>query len=102
MKKNILLGLSIALLTMAGISAQYVHKAHDVQRIRHGIRTGELNRTEVRELRRENKKIMIAKQRASADGKITRKEARRISKMERKLDRTIYSQKHDCQRACRR
>lgn len=103
MNKKIFFCISLTLLTILGISAQCSSdRRADVQRVRDGVRNGELNRREVKEIRKEARKVEMAKRRAEADGKITRREARKIAKMERQLDRKIYNEKHDCQKACKR
>ncbi|MEP7196737.1 MAG: hypothetical protein ABI851_09460 [Saprospiraceae bacterium] len=65
------------------------------ERIRENRRGGEIDRSERHYLRHENNKLKFAKGNARKDGKISRQEARRIHKMENRLDRDIYCAKHN-------
>ena len=64
-------------------------------RIRQGILSGELTRSEAKILRREQRRIRIVTERAWADGKLTRRERRRIKRMQNHASRHIYRLKHN-------
>jgi hypothetical protein len=67
------------------------------RRIKQGVRSGELTRTEARMLKAEQKRVKLMKKGAVADGKITRRERTLIRKNQRIASKHIYRQKHDGQ-----
>jgi hypothetical protein len=66
-------------------------------RIRQGIRSGELTRTEARRLEAEQARIRVDERFARADGKLSLKEREKLRKELRHASRDIYRQKHDNQ-----
>jgi hypothetical protein len=69
------------------------------QRIRHGVRNGELNRREARHLERREAKLHRDERRARrSGGELTSRERRRLQREENRTSRAIYQQKHDRQR----
>ena len=68
---------------------------HERQRIKQGVKSGELTRTETRTLVNQQKDIHQDKKEATADGKITRAERKHIKRDERKANRSIYKKKHN-------
>lgn len=95
-------GLLILLITaVSAVNAQTacqrknLNGYHQKERIRQGVRSGEVNRLEARQLRRQQRDIAIAKQTARADGKISRAEKRHIKKMKRNASGNIYRKKHN-------
>ncbi len=66
-------------------------------RIRQGVRSGELTRTEAARLKAREADIRADKRAAKADGVVTRDERQDIRKDERQTSRAIYRQKHDGQ-----
>lgn len=73
-----------------------VGKRQDRQhgRIRHGLRSGELNRHEARKLRKQQRRIDRMERRFAADGRFSRSERRRLTHaLDRASDR-IYRYKH--------
>lgn len=68
------------------------------QRIREGVKSGDLTRPEVRQLAKQNRRIEKAKRHAAADGKITKAERRQLKQMKKHQNATIYRQKHDRER----
>ncbi len=68
---------------------------HERQRIRQGVKSGELTRTETRMLANQQRDIHKDKREARADGKVTADERRHIRKDERKASRNIYRKKHN-------
>ncbi len=65
------------------------------QKIRHGVKSGQLTRGEVKQLKRQQKYLKRTVRRSAADGVITRGEKRRITKKTRKLNRNIARKKHN-------
>ena len=66
-------------------------------RIRQGVRSGELTRTEAARMRGREAGITAEKRAARADGVVTRGERRDIRRTETSASRAIYRQKHDGQ-----
>lgn len=66
-------------------------------RIRQGVRSGELTRTEAARLRGREAGITAEKRAARADGIVTAGERRDIRRTENRASRAIYRQKHDAQ-----
>ena len=77
-----------------GINAR---QGNERARIRQGVTTGELTRTEAARLRAREAAIQQDKKAARADGVVTRDERQDIRKDERQSSRAIYRQKHDNQ-----
>ena len=67
-------------------------------RIRHGVRSGELNRREAHRLRRQQAVTRAEEAKAKADGKVTKRERRHLNRRENRTSRHIYRQKHDAQK----
>ncbi len=77
----------------AGVIDDRMHKQR--WRIKQGIKSGELVRFEVKILKQEQRRIKMAKRFAKSDGRFTRKERRRILKMQDHASRHIYRLKHN-------
>ncbi len=71
---------------------------NQVNRIRQGNQSGELNRRETANLAREQNQIQNQKRLAKSDGIVTNRERRQIKKEQRLTSRNIYRQKHDAQK----
>jgi hypothetical protein len=67
------------------------------ERIRQGIKSGELTRSEAVRLEDQEAKIRVNEKFAASDGKITPAERARVEKELNKTSRNIYQQKHDNQ-----
>jgi len=65
------------------------------QRIRQGVRSGEIARPEARRLKKEQHRIHRAYRRASADGHLNWRERRRLNNMQNHASRHIYRAKHN-------
>jgi hypothetical protein len=65
------------------------------QRIRQGIRSGEIIRPEARRLKKEQHRIDRAYHRASADGHLNWRERQRLNNMQNHASRHIYRAKHN-------
>ncbi len=77
-----------------GITAR---QHHEQARIRQGVQSGQLNRTEAARLRSREADIRQDKRMARADGVVTRDERQDIRQDEHQASRAIYRQKHDGQ-----
>jgi methylthioribose-1-phosphate isomerase len=77
-------------------NAQIRHRAlNQHQRIREGVKSGELTRPEAKNLREDHKDLHQDIKEARSDGKITREERKDIRKEENKDSRKIYRKKHN-------
>lgn len=65
------------------------------QRIRQGIRSGEIIRPEARRLKKEQRRINRAYHRATADGHLNWRERQRLNNMQNRASRHIYRAKHN-------
>jgi hypothetical protein len=74
----------------------------DRQRIRRGIRSGQITRDEAREIRERERQIRAERRTYRSDGVLTREERREIRRDEREQDRYIRSQRRDDDRTDRR
>ena len=72
-------------------------QANERARIRQGVASGEVTRTEAAPLRNREADIRQDKKAAKADGVVTRDERQDIRKDEKQASRAIYRQKHDDQ-----
>lgn len=97
MKAKFLLILSIVLgLGIASTNAQIRHRAQNQhQRIRQGVKSGELTKNEAKNLRAGQKDVHQDIKKAKSDGKVTRAERKDIKRDERKNSRAIYRKKHN-------
>lgn len=66
-------------------------------RIREGVTSGELTRTETRRLRAEQRHIRRTERRAKSDGTVTTQERRKIQRKQNRASRDIHRQKNDGQ-----
>ncbi|MEQ8715885.1 MAG: hypothetical protein RIC80_22925 [Cyclobacteriaceae bacterium] len=74
-------------------------KRQTVQRARiaDGVATGEVTRMEARQLRAEQRVIRRTENRVEADGIVTRREQRKLTKLQNQASRAITRQKNDAQ-----
>lgn len=68
---------------------------HERQRIKQGVKSGELTRRETRTLAMQQRDIHQDKKEARADGKVTAAERKHIRKDEKRANRSIYRKKHN-------
>jgi len=73
--------------------------ANQQKRIDQGVQSGQLNSRETARLERQQARTDKAEAKAAADGKVTKKEARHIDRMQDRDSRHIRRQKHDAQTA---
>jgi hypothetical protein len=101
MKKLLLLGV-IALLLGGATEASAQGRRNDRQRVRSGIRSGQITREEARQIRARQQQIRAERRVYRADGVVTRAERRDLRRDRREQDRYIRSQRRDDDRRNRR
>lgn len=84
----------------AGLFAQSTpvvsnQQKRQAKRIVHGVKNGELTKGETKKLVGQQVHIKRTKQRAKADGKVTRQERREIRRKQRRANANIYHKKHN-------
>lgn len=94
MKKFLLLG-AMALLLGGVTEASAQRRGSDRQRVRQGIRSGQITRDEARQIRERRQQIRNERRAYRADGVVTRAERREIRRDRREQDRYIRSQRRD-------
>ena len=101
MSRTLILAASVIAVTSGIALADRIddRQASQAASIREGIRSGELTRREVLELRAEQARITDLERRAKADGVVTRREAAVIEHAQNRAARHIYREKHDSERA---
>ncbi|MEW6041379.1 MAG: hypothetical protein AB1633_07660 [Elusimicrobiota bacterium] len=70
-------------------------QAHQHQRIKQGVKSGELTREETKELHHGQREVRQMKREAKADGTVTKEERRRIHQKQNQESREIYRMKHN-------
>jgi hypothetical protein len=108
MKRFLLL--SVVALLLAGSTDAFAQGRYrvryndrqDRQRVRRGVRSGQITRDEAREIRERERQIRAERRSYRSDGTITREERREIRRDERGQDRFIRQQRHDNDRNDRR
>jgi 5-bromo-4-chloroindolyl phosphate hydrolysis protein len=68
---------------------------NEKRRIAQGVKSGELTKAEVKNLRNDQKEIKEDIKEARADGKITPQERKEMKKDQRQASREIYRKKHN-------
>ena len=87
--------LAIALFSFSAADAQVVKNKKDRARVKQGVKSGELTKHEVKEIRKIEKEKKEDIRAAKADGVVTAAEKKEIRKDERRSDRAIYRKKHN-------
>ncbi len=67
-------------------------------RIRQGVRSGELTRAEAHDLRKERHDIRVEERQYKSDGHLTKEERRDLHQDMNALSKDIYSEKHDAEK----
>ena len=100
MKPTIMMAfIAILSLTAFNASAQRANLHDENQRIRHGVRSGELTRLEAARLQSEKNNLRREAIRYKAnDGRVSRRERADLRRDNKRLNRQIFRQKHDRQR----
>lgn len=70
---------------------------NDRQRIKQGVKSGELTAAETARLAAQTKKLKDEKEAYKADGTYTTEERKDLRRDKKKVSRNIYRQKHDAQ-----
>jgi hypothetical protein len=102
---NVKIILAIAIFSTASYatSAQTTTSKHvstiknDRQRIRQGVKSGELTKAEAARLKAQTAKVNQERKEYKADGVVTLEERKDLRQDKKKLSRRIYKQKHDGQ-----
>lgn len=95
MKLKLLLTTTLALLLATTIAEAQHGQRMQRQRIREGVRSGELTRAETRGLVRQQRNIHRDRRIARRDGVISPRERREIRRDKRMSSRSIYRLKHN-------
>jgi hypothetical protein len=74
-------------------------QAMQQQRIERGVQSGALTEKEAARLQKGQERIQKAEERALADDVVTKKERRKIERMQDRESRRIYREAHDRERA---
>ena len=103
MKKFIVAALfvgSFAIASNAQTATPVVDKREDNQkdRIRDGVKSGELTKAEAHRLRKGERHIERTEAKAKADGVVTPAERAKLDKKQDRESKRIYKQKHDAQK----
>ena len=98
--KNVLL--SSVLVLVFGLSAEahrnQSRERNQQSRIRNGVQSGELTQKEAKKLRKGQRKVDRLQKGAMEDGVLSPEEKARIEKAQDRQSKRIYRQKHDAQR----
>jgi hypothetical protein len=92
--------LVVVIIPVAGLAQRRVNgrQYNQRQRIRQGVRSGELTRVEAARLQRREAQIRLNEARARrSGGEFTPRERARIQRQLNRSSRAIYRQKHDAQ-----
>lgn len=73
------------------------HQLRQNERIKQGVRSGELTRGETRQLAQEQRAIRQKERQYKSDGVLTRNERQDLRQDQKAASRDIYEQKHDAQ-----
>lgn len=96
MKAKILFSVLLLALAVSSADAQTVaRQKRQHQRIKQGVKSGELTRAEAVNLRNGQQEIRQEKQEARADGVVTPVERKDIRQDQRKESRKIFRKKHN-------
>ncbi len=93
----VFLTLMLALIwsSAAWADRSYIRDNRQKRRIHKGIRSGQITRPEARSLKKEQRRIHRAYDRALADGYLNRHEKKRLNRMQNRASRHIYRSKHN-------
>ncbi|MBK8710737.1 MAG: hypothetical protein IPL97_02465 [Niastella sp.] len=87
--------LALALVIFSAAQAQVFNAHNDKQKIKQGVRSGELTHKETVTLLKKENEIKKDRRLANADGVITCKERKEIKKDKLSADYAIYRKKHN-------
>lgn len=97
---------ALALISMSTVASAYDgrqsqidrRESYQERRIQQGVRSGEITRSEARQLEAEQARIRQMERNAARDGHISRSEAAQIRATQNAASRHIYQESHDSQR----
>ncbi len=92
---TMVLGLGVILVNQATAGVIEERRYNQKLRIRHGVITGELTRGEARVLKKEQRRIHRKLKKAWADGRMSRREWRRLERLQNRASRHIFRLKHN-------
>ena len=97
MKAKFLAAIAIVMaISISSTQAQEVKRAHNQHnRIKQGVRSGELTKAEAANLRNGQKEIRQDVKEAKADGNVTKGERKEIRKDQNQESRKIFRKKHN-------
>ncbi|MEZ5497864.1 MAG: hypothetical protein R3E77_00405 [Steroidobacteraceae bacterium] len=99
MYKKVLISVAAALAlsgpVFAGTPALDQREANQAQRIRQGVRSGELTRAETARVIKGQRQLRRMERRAKSDGVVTASERARLQHKANKESRRIYRKKHN-------
>lgn len=95
MTKVILCSLILLSLSTATARRDHRREARQGARMAHGVKSGELTKSEVKELRKGKKEINQAQRDARKDGVISADEKARLESLQDTQSKNIHDQKHD-------
>lgn len=104
MKSLKLVTIAVSLLVAGSVLAQKntpvadQRQQNQKERIREGVKSGELTKQEAVKLRTEQRVIKVEERMAKADGKVTPAERAKLHRDQNRASADIYRQKHDAQK----
>jgi uncharacterized membrane protein YebE (DUF533 family) len=93
--KRVLFVLFAVLLFMSFNVYSKGHHGDQAQRVKQGIKSGQITPEEAKELKTKHQEIQNMKKEAKSDGSVTVEEKKKIKEARKELSKDIYEQKHD-------
>lgn len=95
MKKILILTALIVLVSIAGLGQQVRENKIQNHRIERGVISGQINRVERLQIRKNQFRYNLEQKKARRDGMVTPGETRKLKMMKRKNDIQIFRMKHN-------
>lgn len=73
----------------------FAEEQHQRQRIKNGVKTGELTKEEAESLRQQHRELRAAKKKMKEDGVFSKEERQKMREMKKAARKKIYKEKHD-------
>jgi hypothetical protein len=104
MKQLLLFVLAVALIGSVAFAQTATPKVtkrqiHQQQRIKEGVKSGELSKGEAAKLEAQQGKIAVDKAKAKSDGVVTAKERAKLQHEQNKASKNVYRKKHNLKEA---
>jgi hypothetical protein len=104
MKQLLLFVLAVALIGSVAFAQTATPKVtkrqiHQQQRIKEGVKSGELSKGEAAKLEAQQGKIAVDKAKAKSDGVVTAKERAKLHHEQNKASKNVYRKKHNLKEA---